>query len=60
MKFLIPLLVAICFGQCAIINEYIECEKKRDKMYPSAVSNCSQAEKEFNDKTDPASEPRMR
>jgi hypothetical protein len=48
------------FYNCAIINEYIECEKKRDKMYPSAVSNCSQSTKELNDKTDPLTDSRPR
>jgi hypothetical protein len=51
-QFLISL-VLFTLTNCAIINEYIECENNRDKMYPSAVSNCSQSEKEMNNKTDP-------
>lgn len=58
MKKILLISLLLFFGNCAIINEYIECEKKRDKMYPSAVSNCSQSEKELNNKTDPTTDAR--
>jgi hypothetical protein len=38
---------------CATIKEVIDCEENRDKDYPSAVSNCTQTQKEFNSKSDP-------
>lgn len=45
-------------NSCATINEIIECEKNRDKDYPSAVSNCTQTQKEFNNKIDTVREVR--
>ncbi len=44
--------------QCSTIKEIIECESNRDKDYPSAVSNCNQTQKEFNNKIDPVKEVR--
>ena len=52
------LLLFFYFTNCATIREIIECENNRDKDYPSAVSNCSQTQKEFNNKIDPAREVR--
>ncbi len=43
---------------CTTIKEIIDCERNRDKDYPSAVSNCTQTQKEFNNKIDPAREVR--
>ncbi|MCB1179624.1 MAG: hypothetical protein KDK36_18745 [Leptospiraceae bacterium] len=60
MKFLSLILLVFAFTNCAIINEYIECEKNRDKMYPSAVSNCTQSQKEMDGKIDPNDPSTMR
>jgi hypothetical protein len=43
---------------CATIKEAIDCERYRDKDYPSAVSNCNQTQKEFNNKIDTVREVR--
>ena len=43
---------------CGTIKEAIDCERYRDKDYPSAVSNCSQTQKEFNNKIDTVREVR--
>jgi len=51
-------LIVVLNLQCATIKEVIDCERNRDKDYPSAVSNCSQTQKEFNNKIDPAREVR--
>jgi hypothetical protein len=43
---------------CGTIKEAIDCERYRDKDYPSAVSNCNQTQKEFNNKIDTVREVR--
>jgi hypothetical protein len=52
------LLLVLWNLSCTTIKEIIDCERNRDKDYPSAVSNCSQTQKEFNNKIDPAREVR--
>ena len=52
------ILVILLTLKCATIKEIIDCEQNRDKDYPSAVSNCTQTQKEFNNKIDPAREVR--
>lgn len=48
----------VLLSSCGTIREIIECEKNRDKDYPSAVSNCTQSQKEFNNKIDTVREVR--
>lgn len=50
--------ILVILQSCATIKEIIECEKNRDKDYPSAVSNCTQSQKEFNNKIDTVREVR--
>ncbi|MCB1141124.1 MAG: hypothetical protein H7A24_01990 [Leptospiraceae bacterium] len=57
-KFLLLFALLSFLGYCATIQEIIDCEENRDRDYPSAVSNCSQTEKEFNSKTDTRSSVR--
>jgi hypothetical protein len=52
------LFLMVGFPQCSTIKEIIDCERNRDKDYPSAVSNCNQTQKEFNNKIDPLKEVR--
>ncbi|MDX1957028.1 MAG: hypothetical protein SFU98_00550 [Leptospiraceae bacterium] len=58
MKLNLLLILLFTLNNCfiPIIKEMMDCEEKRDKMYPSAVSNCEQTAKEFDSKTDPAKE----
>jgi hypothetical protein len=58
MKYLAALILLFSLNNCFIpfVKEMMDCEEKRDKMYPSAVSNCKQTENEFNSKVDPAKE----
>ena len=59
LKFLNCLILIVLLNlSCATIKEIIDCERNRDKDYPSAVSNCNQTQKEFNNKIDPAREVR--